>query len=103
MICDCPECEGEGTVRCENCNGTGSFDDKLDGMDLRPFRELGCYEELLDLQGDIRRLKKQAERLIELRPDRAEVYRDQLSEALRSVERSAEKLMVAEEKRKQTS
>lgn len=88
MNCVCDECNGTG--RCHECNGRGEWESSLATAHLT--RDTAGYEELIELQKDIRRVAAQAARLSELRPHRARSYEMQLEATVGEIERQADEL-----------
>lgn len=90
MKCECEECLGEGTITCPECDGNGIYTGEI--QDLKLSRNMKNYDELIEFQKDAKRVTKQADRLIEMKPHRAESYRGQLRAALFVINAQAEKI-----------
>ena len=91
MKCKCSRCNGYGEIECPDCEGEGIGDEiSVGAAKLNP--EMENYEELKALQDDARRLRRQTERLIELKPEREKIYREQLAACLTVVEGQANEL-----------
>lgn len=90
MKCECKNCEGDGTVRCHECRGTGELE--CDIETLRITRDDDGFEEFTALKEDAQRVRKQAERLIALNPARTESYEAQLTAVIEELNTQATEL-----------
>ncbi len=88
MNCQCEECGGSG--RCQECGGSGGSNSLIQYAEIR--KGVKNYEELMELKKDAARVMRQAERLIELNPTRAESYRMQVDACLVEINSQANKL-----------
>lgn len=88
MKCDCKRCDGMGEIECPECDGSGEFDDSIETVRLH--KTMKGYEELVELQKDARRVRRQAERLIELNPARSGSYNEQLVATLAVINSQAD-------------
>jgi hypothetical protein len=88
MKCQCEECRGEGTITCPDCNGQGEYEGRIENIVL--VSTMYNYEELKELQKDASRVIRQAARLKELNPARAESYTCQLKATLYNINAQAE-------------
>lgn len=76
-------------MNCPECSGRGKIDGRIEHLKLDKSSE--HYEELLELQKDAKRAIRQASKLKELNPARAESYDIQLAGTLEAINRLAEK------------
>jgi len=83
---ECSNCEGEGTIQCPECDGTGKIETSLSNMSLTP--------ELKMLRHAVDRVTRQAKQLSRLFPDRAKIFEAQLAAALESIQKQADALMI---------
>jgi DnaJ-class molecular chaperone len=84
----CEECRGTGTVTCPECDGQGTYEGGIEEITL--VSNMHNYEELNELQKDASRVIRQAARLKELNPGRAESYAAQLKATLFVINGQAE-------------
>lgn len=89
MKCECPECEGRGTIPCPECDGNGETNGNIETIEL--LRGMHNYDELKALKRDAARVRKQTEQLKQLNPTRAESYEAQMNATLETINRLAEK------------
>lgn len=99
VICECEECEGSGKVTCFACDGAGEHELDLDSIYPvdRIFGHLPAetVDELEALRQDMRRCRKEAERLAALKPERAASYEAQLEQTLEALAEQAGRLVAA--------
>jgi DNA-binding ferritin-like protein len=95
MKCDCEICGGEGSVRCEECDGTGVRDIPILDVDINGIRRLSDEdtERLLAIQSDALRCMSQAARLKEMNPKASASYDQQLRETLETLEKKASEII----------
>lgn len=89
MNCFCKHCDGDGTIECPECDGRGEWECGIAEAELNP--SMHNFNELSELKRDVKRVTKQAERLIELNPSRKESYLAQLEGCLKIIDEQAEK------------
>jgi DnaJ-class molecular chaperone len=90
MKCDCKYCNGTGTRRCDDCDGSGQAD--LDIDEIRIERDTPNGDALRELKSDAARVRRQADELTRLRPSHARFYESQLHEALAKINNQADNL-----------
>ena len=87
MKCNCERCEGNGQITCLDCDGQGTVDQGIEFVDLKP--QMTGYAELVELQKDARRVRRQAEQLIAANPARRDSYAAQLESCLKEIDAQA--------------
>lgn len=87
----CSSCNGSGRVTCPACDGECVHRTCIDRITIP--RNDPCYDQLLELQADAKRVIRQCAELKELRPQFAAKYDEQRVAVLDQLERQAEKLL----------
>ncbi len=90
MKCTCENCDGDGVVECDDCNGKGKTEMPIQNAILDHLHPK--YDELLELQKDAKRAIKQCNELKDMRPDRIDSFNQQLVVTLTEINRQADKL-----------
>ena len=90
MNCECEACNGEGTIVCDDCGGSGSVKRHIHSVVFDPTGK--NYEKLILLQKDAVRVIKQCDELKILRPNSIDSLNQQLVATLNEIERQANKL-----------
>ena len=98
MKCDCPHCNGTGSIRCPDCGGNGALYIGIEKVDLHLHRKNKNHTELVELQGDAKRVIRQAAELTELKPNYAESYKRQLGATLAKINLQATALLEGKKK-----
>lgn len=89
LHCNCSECNGTGKIKCPECAGAGGTHGNIETIKLE--KSMTNYDELVALQKDARRARRQTEKLKELNPERAGSYTEQLITTLAAIEKLADK------------
>jgi hypothetical protein len=87
--CECESCGGTGEITCPECDGGGTYYGDIETFRLE--RNMHNYDELLELQKDAKRVIRQSQRLIEMKPDRTASYQAQLKATLSIINSQAER------------
>ena len=91
-LCDCPECNGAGTITCPECDGDGHYA-YVNLADATIPKGHQHEDELTALKMDARRVNQQAARLKAMIPSRVESYETQRVATIAAIEAQAEKLL----------
>lgn len=90
MKCYCGNCHGSGEVVCPECDGEGTYEGDI--QDVKLERSMENYDDLIEFQKDANRVIKQARRLSEMKPERAESYAAQLRATLFVINAQADRV-----------
>lgn len=90
MKCECDRCSGTGQVTCDECDGRGTYVGEIQDMKIE--RNVRHYDALIEVQKDANRVIRQAARLKELNPSRADSYQKQLTATLFVINAEADRI-----------
>lgn len=93
MKCNCKRCDGEGTIECPECSGSGEWE--VDIQEARLTDSMPVYAQLVELKGDAQRVIRQAAELSKMNPARAKSYESQLAATLKAINREASEVSKA--------
>jgi DnaJ-class molecular chaperone len=88
LTCNCEECDGTGQIRCPECDGAGGKRGSIETIKLD--KAMHNYAELLALQKDAARVRRQTEELKQRNPARTDSYHAQFTATLAAIEKLAD-------------
>jgi DnaJ-class molecular chaperone len=91
MECRCEGCDGSGYVVCPECDGSGSI--KVNIETFRVYPGMRHEDKLRELKSDAERVRKQADELCAMKPEREEFYQGQLKACLKAIDGQANDLI----------
>jgi len=91
MMCECERCDGLGQVECPKCGGDAEQYECISTTKLSPYHP--DFEELNELQKDAKRCERDMRRLIDLKPARADSYKQQLRAVLNVLNEEADRIV----------
>jgi DnaJ-class molecular chaperone len=90
MKCECEQCNGLGTIPCEECSGTGQ--NEVSVLDYTIPKDHDAFEALSELKSDAIRIEDQFRRLVEMKPACRKSYQRQRESVILELEHLAEGL-----------
>lgn len=94
MMCQCERCAGVGQIECPDCGGDKERFECIAAMYLDPNDK--HYQALLAVQADAREAKRNALRLTDLNPSRADSYKQMLRTTLNHLNDEADRIVKGE-------